>query len=166
MDCNSSLQLAITPVTTQKPRRSFQWSWVGLPQFRWVQCCPEVILTHPSSRLREIFLDGSESTVSADGLDMGGEEKKGIRKKRKGKRKNKKAYSWGFGLRNWEDGECTFTVMVEEQIWWRIKHAVWTFKARCHQTSKQKCQESIWTFETELHRRELGWRHKLINMDF
>lgn len=97
---------------------------------------------------------------------MGGEEKKGIRKKRKRKRKNKKAYSWGFGLRNSEDGECTFTVMVEEQIWWRIKHAVWTFKARCHQTSKQKCQESIWTFETELHRRELGWRHKFINMDF
>jgi hypothetical protein len=155
MDCNSSLQLAITPVTTQKPRRSFQWSEVGLPQFWWGQCSPEVTRTHPSSRLGEIFLDRSESTVSADGLDMGGEEKKGI-----------KAYSWVFCLRNWEDGECTFTVMVEEQIWWRSKRSVWTFKARCHQTSRQKCQESIWTFETEVQRRKLGWRHKFINMDF
>ena len=55
--------------------------------------------------------------------------------------------------------------VVEEQIWWRIKHSVWTFEAEMS-TDKQAEMLRKHLDETEVQRKELGWRHKFINMDF
>lgn len=56
-------------------------------------------------------------------------------------------------------------MMVEEQIWWRIKHSVWTFEAEMS-TDKQAEMLRKHLDETEVQRKELGWRHKFTNMDF